>query len=165
MGKRWFIRSIFILPILLCVVGWGWSVNHAGGIAYQGSENYFGCITYAGKFSVCYEPDLRQNFGWNWWAWRQTPDWGESDLSSNDNPEIANDNVKIAFAGFRFEKGIFGSEATEQYLGSIPFWFLILIFSISLYFVWRKTKPKIGAAFPVVIKQESSQIPPHGKVT
>ena len=35
MKRRWFIRILFMLPVLLCVVGWGWSGTHDTSVAYR----------------------------------------------------------------------------------------------------------------------------------
>jgi len=46
--------------------------------------------------------------------------------------------------------------AAERWIAAIPFWFPILIFSVVLFLVWRKTRPKIkaGGAFPVEVVEK-----------
>ena len=47
----------------------------------------------------------------------------------------------------------------DEFELAVPYWFLILIFSAVLFFVWRKTRPKLNPkmAFPVEVKSQGVQ--------
>jgi hypothetical protein len=64
--RRWFIRSIFMLPILLCIVGWGWSVGHTDEGWYCHEGYWVCCRTSSGFVNVLGGPpsELSETEGW-----------------------------------------------------------------------------------------------------
>ena len=132
MKRRWFIRSLFMLPILLCLIGWGWSAGYLSGVKYQGQGWRVRLAMRGGMIEVEH--------------WRD--DFGQRGL------HLVNWPGPLCFwpgmghhLGFGY---LYGSY--EKHI-ALPFWFLILVFSGLLWFVWRQTRPKPnGGAFPVEVK-------------
>ena len=138
MKRRWIIRSIFMLPILLCIVGWEWSATHSFGMLYSHYDYFFCCNTYWGCVSATYQRfDLTSQPG----AW-------DFAINSTDHHFLwASANFTHQFLGFAYK--------VEPHLYTLvaPYWFLILVFSGVLWIVWRRTRPKPkGGAFPVEVK-------------
>lgn len=141
MVKRWFIRCIFILPILLCLGGWGWSVGHCVQVRYARHNYYVNCGTY---FGTVFIHGGRQ---------MGLPDFWEFNVIPQEPVRVLypyNPNIHF-FAGFGLEHEA-GSWGHVEVL-TVPYWFLIPLFGFILFFVWRKTgKKKLGGAFPVEVK-------------
>ena len=136
MKRRWLIRSIFMLPILLCIVGWCWSAGHGGWIGYYHGAEFVGCETFWGVVRL------------------GTSGPGPGCCCGVDSaPEICFllPNDPQTFLGFGY---FFISPERHVY---VPYWFLILAFSAILFFVWRKTRTKPqGGAFPVEVAAKPS---------
>jgi hypothetical protein len=49
MARRWPIRALFMLPILLCLAGWAWSWLYAGQISYTRHGSVILCGTHYGS--------------------------------------------------------------------------------------------------------------------
>ena len=146
MRRRGLIRGLFLLPLLLCVGGWAWSVTHGSTITYCQGDHFGGCESSWGLITVYLGRGTGMPRGWvcqdnpapapNFWP-RDTPD-------------------SHAFIGFGLGRMLY--EPGTVYWLSMPYWFLIVVFSAVLFFVWRKTRPKINPqmAFPVELGR------PHG---
>ena len=142
MVKRWIIRSIFMLPILLCVGGWGWSFGHwntlevaAGKLHRLGLENAYGCL-----WVHYFGGGLSSGF---WWV-------GHGSIDSVERCIVP--RWKSCFLGFSYWHEPLGWRMPIHWQVMVPYWFLILVFAGLLYFVWRKTgKPKPAGAFPVEV--------------
>ena len=52
MTRRWIIRSIFTLPLLLCLAGWGWSVDHDAWFGGRSTTHYIFVGTYGGRIFI-----------------------------------------------------------------------------------------------------------------
>ena len=131
MKRRWIIRSIFMVPLLLCIVGWGWSANHGGRIAYCYGNKAITYGTEWGCFEIGYM--LRSpSDGWHC---------GASELA----PHFLPPHSILGFVSSSYA-------VMDWHVMLLPYWFLILVFSSVLFFVWCKTqtKPK-GGAFPVEV--------------
>ena len=130
MKRRWIIRSIFILPILLCIVGWGWSAGHSGDVWYWTGVTGVSCSTGWGSVGVCT-------------IYSRVPDWEPGWHCE----VVPTDEIRFLFGahlGF-----VYSSTPIYTHV-YVPYWFLILVFSAVLLFVWRKTrKPNHATAFPV----------------
>jgi len=154
MTRRWLIRSLFILPLLLCVVGWGWSMWHQGRI--RGSHgNYFfvGATKYGvielecGRWPVF--PGSRTEWGYDSLPWglaafpEHWPGLPPNVCECRSRP--------FAFMGLRYwyyARGIDG-EYDSRWL-QVPYYLLVLLFGLVLFFAWRKTRPRTTyGAFPV----------------
>ena len=147
MAKRWIIRSLFTLPIVLCLAGWGWSGWYQGGIVY--ARDHRGIILATMDGAVC----LRGG----WLPWEGHGYAGE--VHRNDPvgfwPE--SDADETCFLGFRWRHYSFtdprGAVCTVYGL-TIPYWAPLLIFSLLLLLFWRKTRRRAdpATAFPVVLR-------------
>jgi hypothetical protein len=147
MFKRWLIRSVFMLPLLLCVTGWVWSMGHDTVFGYErgGHEVYF--QNWWGEFNIGYEVRSKSFPEEELGCYRY--EWPETFLVF---PESAYDT---SFGGFGYntrnqtDSGI----TTREWIVIVPYWFLILPFGTILFFVWRKTRLKIDPrrAFPVKV--------------
>jgi hypothetical protein len=139
MFKRWLIRSVFMLPLLLCVAGWGWSVRHLAHVWLDYHEAATFLSTRWGKVQLAWNPkygDLEPPVGFDSWP-------VEAHLLEPDNGRHY--TVDFSFPGFRYTS----EDGTAV---DVSYWLLILLFSVALVFVWRKTcKPIELRAFPVEV--------------
>jgi hypothetical protein len=139
MLRRWLIRALFILPILLCVVGWVWSGTHFSWTKYSHEGSYVACTASRGVICVKFDGRGTSN------GWACGVDSRDAHFWPVDYPDSR------SYLGFRF--ACFDEMARYDYLFAVPFWFLIIVSSAVLFFVWRKTRPKINpkTAFPVEV--------------
>ena len=131
MKRRWLFRSFFILPILLCIIGWWWSVAHGCrfGCSYVGY--YVGLGTEWGSVALIYD----------------SSDQGPPDWTLEMPPLSAAHFIHPrSFLGFSYRT----PNPTRRAI-VVPYWFLMLVFSGILWFVGRKTRPKPNpaTAFPI----------------
>jgi hypothetical protein len=134
MRRRWIIRGLFMLPVLLCVGGWGWSTTFSCWVTYSHHLQIFGCRSMGGAVGVY---SLKTFF--------ITPDgW----LIATRHEERAcfwpPQNL-----GFHIGRSESSAGICHQIV--IPYWFLILVFSVVLLFLWPKIQPTTdpATAFPV----------------
>ena len=137
MKRRWIIRVIFMLPILLCVVGWVWSSTHNGVIDFSRDGRGIELASSYGAVTGVLDLDAEKwHDGW-YRTVRPIPGvhfWPEGTFGLR------------SFLGLTY----FSNKAGSNFYIDVPYWFLILIFSAPLFFVWRKTRPLVkGRAFPV----------------
>ncbi len=148
-----------MLPILLCVVGWGWSGMQATTFYYSLDGRWMACGHGQGVVYVQLAWDGRIPVG------RRIPV-GWLCLVSPVNPirfwptdqHNLNDYNLLGFYYCHnhyvssYEYTPEASRASSYSLG-VPYWFLIAVFSWVLFIVWRKTRPKLHppSAFPVEI--------------
>src|ERR1035437_4189762 len=124
MKRRWIIRIIFILPILLCVVGWVWSGTHFSRIEYGVYGHWWiACDLRYGVVDVMVARSGVDGGGW-YCVTRPYP------------------NARFWPVNSIFGFGYYG----PSHKVVMPIWFLIFLFSLVLFFVWRKTRPKINPA-------------------
>jgi len=140
MTRRWLIRSIFMLPILLCMVGWGWSESHGVAVVYVHRRLHFvECGTGSGRI-------------WLFWvqadALRSPP--GELSYRSWRGP-VAHPVLpgEMAWLGFRFSH--IEVVSYRERTVAVPYWFPLLLSALLLLLAWRTTRPHPGGAqgFPV----------------
>jgi len=157
MIRRWLIRCLCLLPLAVCVAGWGWSYSRW---AYGG-----------------YEGGVQENWRLGWvgidrgwiFAGIQHGDiqWGHVPMNSRSEwfllaAETTHDNTNLLFGGdgtvsecLGFFWTRFTYRANYSYALRIPFYFPTLLFCSLLLLVWRKTgQKKPGGAFPVVMPGE-----------
>jgi len=139
MKRRWVIRLIFILPILLCLGGWGWSFTHNGRIEMGRGGIWGSCGTIWGSVTIQYD-HYAPPIGLQCDVYR------ESEAHLLLHPDIG-------FLGFGYSGPPYGPHALFM-----PYWFLILVFSSVLFIVWRRTRPKVNpaTAFPVEMGKVAS---------
>src|ERR1035437_7518200 len=96
MVRRWIIRIIFMLPILLCMAGWGWSGTHSLWIRYSHDGRGVECESRWGVVVVLVRWHLLPPDGWRYEDFTHGPArfWPVDDMASH------------AFLGFDF--GHFG---------------------------------------------------------
>ena len=137
MKRRWLIRTIFMLPILLCIVGWGWSTTQEGWITYNCADHRVICYTSWGTVGV----ETSSNH-----TWTMRDGW-QCEVMALDKIRLLPTN---GFLGFDYCYGESRSEIYRNYI-EVSYWFLIVVFSLALLYVWRKTRPKPNpaTAFPV----------------
>jgi hypothetical protein len=143
MSRRQLLRHIFILAILLCLIGWGWSLFYRieFQLANQNRMTSFGAMS-----------------GGLYFAKGRT----RVDFSDNHSPPKYEYYLLKRPLPFRLLPGGqllgFACQWGGTKILKIPYWFLILLFSIPLYFLRPGTRPKKEAAFPVIMNRKS---PPH----
>jgi hypothetical protein len=141
MGNRWLIRGSFMLPVLLCVVAWGWSYPFRERIAYAGASGVQEWAIELGDGGL---------FLGRSWGCTEVPGWSYEHLGKDP---FASDIYGAGFCLFGFQ--FFRSPVPPSGIGSfliIPFWFPTVLSVMLLFFVWRRTKPKNGGAVPVIVK-------------
>ena len=144
MWRRWIIRSLFILPVLLCLAGRAWSGLYFGRVEYCHDSRFVLCEIMTGTVVVEWGSRSGSPNGWDN-AVRQ-----EAIFWDTDNPDYP------TFLGFSFSHVEFrGAIVGNGYMLAVPFWFLILASSaVAVLFVsWRMARPKgtPGGAFPVEV--------------
>jgi len=137
--RRWTIRSIFVLPVLFCAVGWLVSAHYFITVSYfpRGQGVLFG--TYSGIAYLWFRPSNGVSHGWHISCSRNAgwTYWPPKDL-----------NLFLGFGHF-YEKGDPFWGTMRSY--TFPYLLPLVIFSAFLFFVWRRTRPKLSpaTAFPV----------------
>jgi hypothetical protein len=144
MLRRWIIRAVFMLPILLCVGGWAVSTKYSAQINYSYGGYRTGCGMLGGVVNLDRGVWPNSEVGWSY------------DGFPVKFRLIEPSHLKApAFLGFKYDHidGPFIGEPFELKIVFVPFWFLIVVFSAALLVVWRKTRPKINPkmAFPVEV--------------
>lgn len=135
---RWFIRSCFMLPIFLCVFGWVWSMGHLNSLSYGSNNFYVSCDSFHGRvYLVGIHPRFAFEEGW---TWRVMDD--KSFLPLGHWYDVL---------CFEFQKYINGGNWRLNV--GLPYWFLIVLAALALFYVWRKTRAKVTAiTFPEKVK-------------
>ena len=143
MKRRWIIRVLFMLPILLCLSGWGWSGTHKGSLFYIHERNECGFSTSEGVVRL--EIYMDRTF--------LSPETRWESYSSQQRANYFFPSDPPSYLGFYIDhtEWAWGNE----YSLAIPCWFLILIFSVVLFLVWRKNRPELNpkTSFPVESEQ------------
>ncbi len=148
MLKRRIIRGIFMVPILLCLVGWGWSAGHYAEICYSTKTAGLICFAQSGTVGLEGGAGRRGSLGVSTFseALPEGRSWPPIRVGTSDT-----DYGDHSYAGFSFEY-THTADDWDIWCG-VPFWFLIIVFSAVLFFVWRKTRGGVraAAAFPVEV--------------
>ena len=140
MVRRWLIRSLFLLP-LVCVVGvWMTSYWQVASITRNSDGRRWHLAIVWGECEGQLAPveynEVRT------WKWFNQP------VQNGDGIGLNSQMEPYGFAGFGFTRyqaswGVFWDV-------KIPLWFPTLLSTLLLWFVWRKTRPRLeGRAFPV----------------
>jgi len=139
MMKRWFIRSIFILPILFCVAGWAWSGWYSAGFDYMQECHGVQGGTQSGVIYLIYGDRTGSwSNGFHYRVGRR----GRASFWPEYNP-LPDFNQFLRCSLFTFG-GTFGFDL------EVPYWFPIVECSLALLLVWRSAHPRqLGQGFPV----------------
>ena len=147
MKRRWFIRILFMLPILLCVVWWAWGGLNFSFVSYCHGGHRVGCSPSSGVVTVHFGWDGRMPDGWHCRVVPIERDrfWPES-----------RPNFRF-YLGFGIGRVADGMMSLDML--SVPYWFLIIGSSVVLLIVWRKTRPKLNprTAFPVASSKPNEE--------
>jgi len=151
MPNRCLIRSLFILPVLLCLAAWGWTGWYEAALDYMNGAGWITLDTAHGAVTLKRQMSVSSD-GYNAAVFR-TPSvrfWPEADADD------------LCFLGFRWvhESIVYGDGTAHPYYSlTIPYWFPLLVFSLLLLGAWRKTRhrPDPATAFPVVLKTKGRQ--------
>ena len=145
MRRRWILRILLLLPILLCLAGWAASVNHILSLRYR-HAGYFGNVS--------------TEWGVLLFEWGQFNGGVEGWRGSIDSisprvlylPERGPQDFSLL--GFHYYHRRYVILPYDlNFVGiSIPYWFLLLVFGFAFFLAWRKTRP-LGnpKAFPVEV--------------
>lgn len=137
MLKRWIIRCLFMLPVLLLAGGWLWSGTHHGNIAYVHDGRAVVCDSRQGVLDAVLGRGLLLRNGW---------DGGVDPL---DPARYWPQSRPHSWLGFGVEH--VRSPRWDGYFVSVPYWFLLPASAGACFLVWRKTRPNMNPAnaFPV----------------
>ncbi len=133
MLRRWIIRNCFIALCVVCVATWVGSYWRFFELGYHGDIEYSGGIQSGrlGGWRVIIGPPPYH--AWLWSSSRPAP-WQDDA-----------DSTKFHLLGF----AVYYVPSWYTTI-TIPLWFPTLLSAVLLWFVWRKTRPKlVGKAFPV----------------
>ncbi len=148
MLKRWLLRGLFLLPVVLCLAGWGWSGWYEGWVGYTRSHRTIGFGTAEGTVSLGAGRRIGYNDGY---------------AAAVDRSEAVRfwptpDPDDICFLGFRWwhdSYSDFSGGAGTAYSLTIPYWFPLLASALLFLLVWRKTRRRLSPAtgFPVEVRR------------
>lgn len=149
------IRGLFLLPLLLCVGGWGWSVGYHAILQHTYDESTIFYGTRWGSVYVVWDEKSGSPVTSKPSHWSSQIRTSQIRILALENPAGAMMGYKVSFGGFHyFKTGLADNERvwTLGFIG-VPYWFLMIFFAGGLLFVWRKTRGKASAetAFPVEI--------------
>ena len=135
-----------MLPILLSIFGWIWSGTHDSKVTFPCN---CAICSRAGDIDFDYMP--HENTKWDYFSLATENDF----LALNSYVWCLDTGINIrryaVVLGLGYEHL---PENGEIYVVFVPYWFLILIFLMILFFVWRKTRPQVkGRAFPVEVSK------------
>jgi hypothetical protein len=155
MIKRWLIRSILLLLLASCVVGWAWSLTHWGALSYRHNGLQISFNTSSGVTVlqvVRFKPPCPDAWGGMAASVGFRGFWPISNRGPRANP------------GYHIPGGIGWNHHTlasggilETYELYIPYWLLMLMFLMMLFVAWRKTRPK-PAGFPVEVARKGEGV-------
>ncbi len=132
MVRRWLIRTFFIGILVVCVVAWVASYRREIIFEYEGTATSLrlACESSYIVFNVFSPPKGGTlSNGWYFSLW----------------PIHEYVEARHWFLGFGFTYQRGGRNDV-----CVPLWFPVLLSALTLYFVWRKTRPKsAGKAFPI----------------
>ena len=116
MWRRWIIRGLFMLPILLCAGGWVWSITHVAFLGYFPDEHMVGLDVGDGTIGLFFG---QQKIFKNWIV-----------STTTNNSGIDRGETICSFIGFGIEHshGTFvdGTTSDDGYRIGCPCWFPIL---------------------------------------
>ena len=142
MVKRWIIRGLFMLPMLLGVGGWGWSGWCDAVVTYSTPEWNVSCGTNSGVVFVD-------------WVREHSPTYSVLRKSAwyRHQPQFWLQDMPKSFCGFVYHLDVRPYGAWHRFV-RVPYWSLILVSSGHLFWIWRKTRASVqGRAFPVEMEQ------------
>ncbi len=145
---------MFMLPILLCIVGWGSSIPLHSSVMHTHAGYYIFCDTIWGIVNIGWgtNPTVHDPDGW-----MAVSDPAESTVFLNL------DHGVLGF-GYGQHSTIHDGRSFRWAMLSIPYWFLLMLAVLGEVLVWRKTRPKANpaTAFPVIASGDKHQ---QGSVT
>ncbi len=144
MIKRWLIRALFILPLMLTVSGWAWSAIRNSDAMYSTGTTFLTLYSCQGVF------------GWEYYDETSVPFTGlafQSLPQAKIRPWPRDDSINLYHLGF----GVRRTTLTGRGW-AVPYWLPTAIFSGLLILIWRASRPKPGVetAFPVETAGEKS---------
>jgi len=134
MFRRWLIRISGIVLALLCIVTWGGSYWRTISVNYDGHIHYM-VTTANGRLGI-HRTDTR-NLPADGWSFHYRP----TEAFALVNWDNFTKYHSLGFC-FHFDPSLL--------FATIPLWYLTLLTIPWLWFVWRKTHPKLaGRGFPI----------------
>jgi len=136
MIRRWFIRSLALMLLTLCVVAWVGSYWREMGVLYKSPGNTCGVGVQGGRLCVLHYGGSATVHGPGWHLLVQAPsgDWSLWDSVT----------AKTSFLGIRY------LHIPSAFACVLPLWLPAVLLVVLNGIVWRKTRAKpAGRAFPV----------------
>ena len=137
-----------MLPILLCLGGWGWSSTHISDLTYHfhGDRAWDVC---AGDGAI--------DFGYGWASFGRG--WEYQDIRYDEMDPFYKMNWQHMLIGRGEWAGFSYSDISEmggngmEELITVPYWSLFVFFTVAFCIVCRKTRGKVRgpSAFPVEV--------------
>jgi len=140
MKRRWLIRSMFITLLLLSLAAWAWSHPYGYTAGLKNGPYSLGTGLSDGVWLFAFGKggDARQGFQFEKLGWSLPADFSL---------------LPSTHSFLRFLIGNESSSGISQFIVGVPLWFLTSMLTLTLIYVWRKTRPKPNpaTAFPVEI--------------
>ena len=140
LSRRIILRTLFALPVLLCLAGWLWSSTHRTAVGYSYGDREIRLETRTGIVEVA------------WGLPFAGPEW----ISLNEpihSPQFLPSEPQWdgwSFLGFSYTGLDFGPRVHFR-IFAVPYWFPLVVCGGIFAWIWRKTrrKPDPQTAFPV----------------
>ena len=147
LSRRVILRTVFLLPILLCLAGWLWSSTNSTGVCYGDGDR----AVYLGTEVGIVRVEEAAGFArLGWW-------WGNDPLNPPQFWPPMTARTHTWFLGFSYRYDDFMLPRPGHFRGfAIPYWFPLVVSGSVFAWVWRKTRRKPApSAFPVEVAAPS----------
>ena len=139
MQLRRLIPITLAIPLLLCIFAWPWSAAHWYKVLHIHAGAYVEFATSHGTVSI---------------AWGSSPQPDTLFVGGNSMPSHllkVPDNYDYAIPPLSLVGLGYATEGTLIHIVFIPYWLLLILFSLTLWLGWQKTKPNPSRAFLIEI--------------
>ena len=133
-NKRWLLRGVFLLPLLLAAAGWLWSGTHRSHVGYVHEERVVWCGSGSGVLGV--------ELGWDHAMDPALPNGWYGGTRPIDPARYWPEARPNSWLGFGFAHFSVRDPDLDQYVVVVPYWFVLLASAGVFMWVWRRTRPR-----------------------
>ncbi len=146
MVKRWNIRGVFMLPVLLCLMAWAWSYGHGDAVTFATDQRLRTAVSEGGSLRLLSCPP--------WLMGGSAPGWHfyDSAVPAGQRRILVHgaDYLVPLYLGFAWQRFPSTPASRSAWYLAIPYYLPLAVFSLLLVFAWRCTRPRPPLpAFPV----------------
>ena len=162
MRWRWLIRSLLLLPVLLCLFCGVWSWWYKDTLLFECGSTNWDIESCVGSLRFTVEGGYPPRTEFNSYWWRHDTDIWDRRIVLMGHYEDPTCFRRFA-CGFGYGRSnvssTFGYSPVGDSWVCLPHWFFLLISSLLLILAWRRTRPKpIG--FPVEVPAGTEALKP-----